>query len=91
MFLALLAPHGPMTPDAVKGAVRLACRRAGIERIGAHRLRHSAATDMLGAGAALTEVAQVLRHRSVSTTAIYAKCNTEALRPLAMVWPGALR
>ena len=91
VFLALLAPHGPMTPDAVKGAVRLACRRAGIERIGAHRLRHSAATDMLGAGAALTEVAQVLRHRSVSTTAIYAKCNTEALRPLAMVWPGALR
>ena len=91
VFLTLHAPHGPMTRDAVKGAVRHGCDRAGIERVGPHRLRHTAATDMLRAGAALEEVGQVLRHRSASTTAIYAKCDTEALRSLAMVWPGGVR
>ena len=60
----------------------------GDRTIGPHRLRHSAATGMLRAVAALAEVGQVLRHRSVLTTAIYAKCDTEALRSLAMVWPG---
>lgn len=91
VFLSVRAPHRPMSPGAVKGAVGHGCDRAGIEQVSAHRLRHSAATDMLRAGAALAEVAQVLRHRSGSTTAIYAKCDTEALRPLAMVWSGALR
>jgi integrase/recombinase XerD len=91
VFLRLLAPHGPMTRGAVQGVVGQACERAGIERFGPHRLRHSAATDMLGAGAALAEVGQVLRHRSMSTTAIYAKCDLEALRSLAMVWPGGAR
>lgn len=91
VFMALQAPHGPMTRAGVKGAVRHGCDRAGMERVGPHRLRHSAATDMLRAGAALEAVGQVLRHRSVSTTAIYAKCDTEALRSLAMAWPGAIR
>ena len=91
VFLRLLAPHGPMTRGAVQGVVGQACERAGLERFGPHRLRHSAATDMLGAGAALAEVGQVLRHRSMSTTAIYAKCDLEALRSLAMVWPGGAR
>ena len=91
VFIALVAPHGPMTRTGVNGVVRLGCDRAGIERVGPHRLRHTAATDMLRAGAALEEVGQVLRHRSASTTAIYAKCDTEALRSLAMVWPGGVR
>ena len=89
--MARLAPHGPMTRSSVKGVVRLGCDRAGIERVGPHRLRHSAATGMLRAVVALTEVGQVLRHRSVLTTAIYAKCDTEALGSLAMVWPGGVR
>lgn len=49
-----------------------ACERAGLERRGAHRLRHSLATEMLRAGASLPEVGQVLRHRSMLSTAIYA-------------------
>ncbi len=57
---------------------------------GAHRLRHSAATGMLRAGAPLAEIGQVLRHRSVSTTAIYAKVDHGALAQLAVPWPGSL-
>ena len=49
-----------------------ACRRAGLERVGAHRLRHSLATEMLRAGASLPEVGQVLRHRSQLSTSVYA-------------------
>ena len=54
----------------------------------AHRLRHSAATEMLRAGAGLTEVGEVLRHSSVLTTSLYAKVDLTALRTLAQPWPG---
>jgi site-specific recombinase XerD len=43
---------------------------------------------MLRAGATLAEIGQVLRHRSLSTTAIYAKVDRAALRSLALRWPG---
>ena len=62
-----------------------------MPRAGAHRLRHSLATQMLRAGASLPEVGQVLRHRSQLSTAIYAKVDQDALRPLARPWPGAGR
>ena len=65
-----------------------ACRRAGLDRVGAHRLRHSLATDMLRAGASLPEVGQVLRHRSQLATSVYAKVDDNALRVLARAWPG---
>jgi integrase/recombinase XerD len=55
--------------------------------VGAHCLRHSAATAMLAAGAPLTEVGQVLRHARPLTTAIYAKVDVESLRELAHPWP----
>jgi integrase/recombinase XerD len=90
VFLASRAPGGGLSADAVKAIVRYACRRAGIAPAGAHRLRHSAATGMLRAGAPLAEIGQVLRHRSVSTTAIYAKVDHGALARLAMPWPGSL-
>lgn len=88
LFLRARAPHGPVTVGAVQGVVHNACDRAGLPRVGAHRLRHTAATEMLRAGAALAEVGQVLRHRSLSTTAIYAKVDRAALRSLALPWPG---
>jgi len=66
-----------------------ACDRAGRPRAGAHRLRHSAASEMLRVGAGLPEVAQVLRHASLATTAIYAKVDRAALRSLARPWPGS--
>jgi integrase/recombinase XerD len=83
------APYEPLSPSGLIGVLHAACRRAGVPRLGAHRLRHTAATQMLRHGASLTEIAQVLRHRHVDTTAIYAKVDRQALRPLAPSWPGA--
>jgi integrase/recombinase XerD len=88
VFLRARAPHRALTAGAVSGAVCTAGQRAGIGQVHAHRLRHSAATGMLAAGASLTEIGQVLRHRRLLSTAIYAKADTEALRALARPWPG---
>ena len=60
-----------------------------MERRGAHRFRHALATEMLRAGASLPEVGQVLRHRSMLSTSVYAKVDQGALRPLARPWPGS--
>lgn len=88
LFLRARAPHGAMSAGAVRSVVRTACDRAGVPRVGAHRLRHTAATAMLRAGAPLEEIGQVLRHRNLATTAIYAKVDRDALRTIAQSWPG---
>ena len=72
----------------VASLVRSAARRAGIGLVGPHRLRHTAASEMLRAGASLPEIGQILRHSSAMTTAIYAKVDLTALRTIARVWPG---
>jgi site-specific recombinase XerD len=90
VFLALRAPGGGLSADGVKAVVRQRCRAAGLAPFGAHRLRHTAATQMLRSGSPLAEVGQVLRHRSAATTAIYAKVDHAALSQLAMPWPGGL-
>ena len=87
LFLRALAPHRELTPAAVGMVVALACDRAGLVRVGAHRLRHSAATEMLRGGASLAEIGEVLRHRRPATTAIYAKVDRVALAALARPWP----
>lgn len=89
VFTTLRPVGRPLSSAAIGHIVGSACRSAGLERIGAHRLRHTLATAMLRAGAPLTEVGQVLRHRSVRSTAIYAKVDEGALRPLARPWPGS--
>jgi integrase/recombinase XerD len=89
VFLLSRAPGGGLPAGAVIGIVRRACLRAGLPEAGAHRLRHTAATGMLRAGAPLAEIGQVLRHRSAATTAIYAKVDHGALAQLAMPWPGS--
>ena len=86
IFLRSRAPYGAL--QTVAGRVGQVCIRGGMARLGAHRLRHTAATEMLQKGCSLPEVAQVLRHRSLSTTAIYAKVDRKALRALAQPWPG---
>ena len=91
MFIRLVAPRRGLAPQGVSEVVRTASEQAGVGSFGAHRLRHTAGTEMLRAGAPLTEVAQVLRHRREATTAIYAKVDHLALRELAMPWPGATR
>ena len=85
--MKVLAPAGPMSGAAIRGVVHDACVRAGIPPVGPHRLRHTAATGMLRAGASLAEIGQVLRHRERKTTAIYAKVDRKALRALARPWP----
>jgi site-specific recombinase XerD len=91
VFLRAIAPLRGLEPQGVSEVVRAASERAGLGSFGSHRLRHTAGTEMLRAGASLSEVAQVLRHRSIDTTAIYAKVDYVALRGLAMQWPGGLR
>jgi integrase/recombinase XerD len=83
------APHRGLTSGGVSAIVRAACVRADLPEVNAHRLRHTAATEMLRAGASLAEVGQVLRHASMLTTAIYAKVDRTALRSLAQPWPGS--
>jgi integrase/recombinase XerD len=89
LFLRANAPFSPIAAKTVSSSVRRACRRAGVTEIGAHRLRHSAACAMVAAGVPLVAIAQVLRHRSLQTTAIYARVDREQLRRLALAWPGS--
>jgi integrase/recombinase XerD len=88
VFLTVRAPYRRLSVAGVRAVVGYSCRRAGLPRVGAHRLRHTLATDMLRAGARLVEVGQVLRHRSQLATAGYAKVDENALRVLARAWPG---
>jgi integrase/recombinase XerD len=87
VFMRVRAPRQALTRGAVTQVVARAGQRAGLGPIHAHRLRHTAATRMLRAGGSLDEIGQVLRHRHTLTTAIYAKVDIDALRPLARPWP----
>ena len=89
LFVRVKAPLGALSGTGITGVVLHAARRAGLGEIRAHRLRHTAATEMLRAGGSLPEIGQLLRHRHVLTTAIYAKVDREALREIARPWPGA--
>lgn len=91
VFLRRRAPHvGLSGPATVCEVAREALRRAGLRpagRVGAHVFRHSLATRMIRRGASLGEISQVLRHRSIDTTRLYAKVEFEALRGVALPWP----
>ena len=91
VFLRCYAPRRGLSAQAVTGIVYDACDRAGIARVGAHRLRHTAASQMLAAGASLGEVGEALRQRSPASTAIYAKVDRARLAALARPWPGSAR
>jgi integrase/recombinase XerD len=58
---------------------------------GPNVLRHTVATQLLRSGATMKEVADVLRHRSIDTAAIYAKVDIIDLRKVAAPWPGGAR
>ena len=91
VFLRRCAPLvGLSGPTAVCDVARAALKRAGLRpqgRVGAHIFRHSLATRMIRQGASLSEISQVLRHRSIDTTQIYAKVDFETLRGVARPWP----
>lgn len=87
MFLRLLAPVVGLGRGGVSMIVRNACDRAGLPQIGAHRLRHTLACTMVAAGVSLPDIGQVLRHRNISSTAIYARVDIDMLRGVAQPWP----
>ena len=87
VFLRARAPFEPIAAGTVASTVRRACRRAGVAEVGSHRLRHTAACEMVAAQVPLAEIAQVLRHRSLQSTAIYARVDLDRLRLLAQPWP----
>jgi integrase/recombinase XerD len=86
VFTTLLAPRGALRGKAVSEIVRRAARRCGVE-VSAHQLRHTAASDLLRAGASLPDVGQVLRHTSILNTALYAKIDHSKLAEVARPWP----
>jgi len=90
IFMTVRAPYRGLTPLGVREVAKQAGKRAGLAHVPTHRLRHSVATRMLRGGASLAQIAQVLGHRSLETTAIYAKVDLGALRPLCRPWPGGV-
>jgi integrase/recombinase XerD len=80
-------------PDGIGSIVRYALRRANVDarHSGSHQFRHALAVRMLQGGASLPEIGEVLRHRSPQSTSIYARVDIEALRSLAVAWPGGVQ
>ena len=88
VFVRCVAPHHHLTPTRVSTIVADAARRANLGRVHAHRLRHTAAIQLIRTGASLPEIGQLLRHVRTETTAIYAKVDRNGLRMIARPWPG---
>ena len=94
VFLRCRAPiRGFVTAQAIGSIVQHAIERTGIDAPskGTHQFRHALATEMLRRGASLSEIGELLGHRSPETTKIYAKVDLIALRTLALPWPGGVR
>jgi site-specific recombinase XerD len=94
VFLRDKAPiRGFEGPSGLGSVIRRSLKRAGIDSptMGAHQFRHGLASEMLRGGASLGEIGEVLGHRHLQTTAIYAKVDLNALRSLAMPWPGEVQ
>ena len=78
-----------MSPGGVGDVVTRVSQRVGLPAMGAHRLRHAAATQLVTNGASWPEIAQVMRHRTVAVTASYASVDPALTSELARPWPGA--
>lgn len=90
IFVRHVAPYDkPIEKSVVKRAVLAAYRRCGWSRTGVHILRHSVASRLLRTGVPMKNIADVLRHRSLDTSAIYAKVDLTKLTAVALPWPGS--
>lgn len=87
VFIRARAPYRALDRKSISTMVNRAAGRAGLGTVHAHLLRHTLATEVLGKGASLDEVGQLLRHRSRASTAIYAKVDQHRLAQLARPWP----
>jgi integrase/recombinase XerC len=89
VFVRNVAPRDePVGLDLVRKTIRQAYGRAGLPYTRSHLLRHTMANRLLAGGSSLKEVADVLRHRSLNTTMIYAKLDSRKLAEVALPWPG---
>ena len=77
----------PITSLAVQKVIKRLCRRIGLPDVSAHALRHTVACRLVERGSSLKEVADLLRHRSLNSTLIYAKLDTPKLAAVALPWP----
>lgn len=94
LFLRTRPPLGPLkTSGAITAIVKRLLKRAGVwrPRSGAHVLRHTVATRMLSARASFKEIADILGHQSLHSTAIYAKLDVNSLAGVALPWPGGVQ
>lgn len=90
IFVRHVAPRDqPVGPDLIRKTIRQAYARAGLPYTCSHLLRHTMANRLLAGGSSLKEVADVLRHRSLNTTMIYAKLDSRNLIEVALPWPGS--
>ncbi len=90
IFVRLKAPHDlPMGADAVRAFIGRALRCAGIEHGRSHSLRHTLACRIVNSGGSIKDVADMLRHRSLNTSVIYAKLDQHSLVEVALPWPGS--
>jgi site-specific recombinase XerD len=93
IFLTLLPPYRPLAySTAISRISRHIFEEAGVQgpRLGAHRLRHTVATHLVRRGSSFKEVADVLGHTSLKSTAIYAKLDERSLQKVALPWPGGV-
>ena len=94
VFLTSRAPlRGLAGPSSLDAVVSHALVHTGVDAPtrGAHQFRHGLASEMLRRGASLSEIGELLGHRSPETTKIYTKVDLAALRTLALPWPGGVR
>lgn len=91
VFVRNIAPRDqPVGPDLIRKSIRQAYARAGLPYTRSHLLRHTMASRLLESGSSLKEVADVLRHRSLNTTLVYAKLDSQNLGTVALPWPGSM-
>ncbi|MEQ1546276.1 site-specific integrase [Methyloglobulus sp.] len=91
VFVRNVAPRDqPVGPDLIRKSIRQAYARAGLPYTRSHLLRHTMASRLLAGGSSLKEVADVLRHRSLNTTLVYAKLDSKNLAAVALPWPGSV-
>lgn len=94
LFVTHRSPYRPFKDGQIVNAVLKTALQATGQKpvtpyVGSHLLRHSLATQLVNAGASLEEIGDVLRHRSRSSTMIYARLDIEGLREIAQPWPVA--
>jgi len=90
IFVRYVAPRDQLVgPDLIRKSIRQAYARADLPYTRSHLLRHTLANRLLAGGSSLKEVADVLRHRSLNTTLVYAKLDSKNLTAVALPWPGS--